>query len=228
MSTAAVYYFTDGSEKRPVYCEKELDKLKAFAHELGYQDVTVYCDKSLKDSEHTELRRFLAEADRYDALVVKAYRFVAKSTGHCLEELRKLLEKGLKVYSMADGQFLRSDPPLGEPLKVVTYISKDKSGKVEDLIDVQNGIFRNYARRKTNWTIADQYSDIAAAFLNNQDQVQLEEMIKHRDEYDLLLVRSFNDLHWRALDFGKVRQRLGLPIYSLEEGYLPIEDVPAR
>lgn len=220
MATAAIYYYTDRSEKRPVYCQTELDNLTTYAQEQGYQDITIYCDRTLKESEHIELQRLLGEVGQYDALVVKDFRHLCKTTGKCLEIMKEVIDRGVKVYSMLRGQFTCTDPPTDKTLRVATYISKDMSSKVNDLIAVQNDIFMNFVRLKTSWTVTDQYSDIAASFLNIQDLVHMEELIEHRDKYDLLLVRCFNDLYWQTGYFARIRQRLGLPIYAMEEGYM--------
>ena len=52
------------------------------------------------------------------------------------------------------------------------------------------------------------------------EQIQLMELIKNKDNYDLLLVHNLNDVHWRTANFCKVREQLHLDIYSLQEGFL--------
>ena len=44
---------------------------------------------------------------------------------------------------------------------------------------------------------------------------------ENKEKYDLLLIKDFNSLHWRTAKFCHRRNQLGLPIYSLKEGYLP-------
>ena len=50
MSKAAVYHFTDKSDKRPVYYQNQIIKLKEFAESIGYNTLDIYCDMSLNKS----------------------------------------------------------------------------------------------------------------------------------------------------------------------------------
>ena len=68
--------------------------------------------------------------------------------------------------------------------------------------------------------IIDEYADTSG---NKKDgnQKQLQELIKNHDKYDLILVQSFNDIHWRTAKFCKVRHQIQRDIYSMhEEMYL--------
>ena len=45
-----------------------------------------------------------------------------------------------------------------------------------------------------------------------------------KDQYDVVLVRSFGDIHWRTSKFCKIRHLVQKGIYSMhDEIYLPYE-----
>ena len=53
---AAIYHFTDGGNIRHIVYQKELDRIKQFAADIGYSDAEVYLDKSLKKKEQVQLQ----------------------------------------------------------------------------------------------------------------------------------------------------------------------------
>lgn len=75
---AAIYHFTDGSEKRPIVNEKQLNRLTEFALSLGFDDVEIFCDKSLLKCEQSEFDRFLSSVDQFDALITKDFYHISK------------------------------------------------------------------------------------------------------------------------------------------------------
>ena len=55
--SAAIYHFTNRSEKRPCVYQKQLNQLKSYAEELGYIVDHIYCDFSLKVCEQVEKQK---------------------------------------------------------------------------------------------------------------------------------------------------------------------------
>ena len=97
----------------------------------------------------------------------------------------------------------------------IIYARKEK----REIIPVQNDILTLYARKKTNWTVVDQYFD-ESEHQNSGEQKQLMNLLENRNKYNLLLIHNLNDIHWRTANFCKIREQLKIDIYSLQEGFL--------
>ena len=217
---AAIYHFTDVSNRRPKIYRDQIKKLKEYAVSLGFEDTDIYCDMSLKRCERSEFDRFLSCCDQYDALVTKDYYHISKNTGKCLKTMQELQRMGIQIYTLEDGIFIWKDAPFDEPLRVATYTCHYGSqNEMKEVISVRNDIFSLFTNKKTNWTVLDQYYD---ENLRQRDceQIQMKEIITNRDKYDLLLVHNLNDIHWRTANFCKIREQLQIDIYSLQEGLL--------
>ena len=219
-NNAAIYHFTDGSEKRPIVNQKQLNILEQFAISQGFSVGEIYCDKSLLKCEQSEFDKFMSELDRYDVLVTKDFYHISRNTMKCMSVMKKLRDKGIKIYSIENGNFSWEEAPFDVPLKVATYCCRlGAPNEIKQIISVQNDILKLFANKKTRWTIVDQFFD-ESEHQKGGEQIQLMELIKNKDKYDLLLVHNLNDIHWRTANFCKVREQLHLDIYSLQEGYL--------
>lgn len=218
---AAIYHFTNKSAKRPKIYRDQLRALEEYATSLGLDIADIYCDLSLNRSNRTEFDRFLSCSRQYDALVAKDFYHIAKNTGMCVHIMQQLRNNGLRIYSIENGIFTWNDPPFGKPLRVATYLCHfGTTIETKEVIPVRNDIFRLFVAQKTEWTIVDQFSDISTLHQKNGEQVQLAELISRKDRYDLLLVHNLNDIHWATSNFCRVREKLQLDIYSLQEGFL--------
>ena len=218
----AIYHFTDSSEKRPAVNRKELDRLVDFARKSGFTDFEIFCDKSLLKRDQNEFRRLIKEAGQFSSLITKDFYHISKNTMKCFDILKWFSNRDIEVITMQDGIFRFTEPPLDDELSIATYACRYEAKNAENIITLQNEIFKNFADKKTSWTVKNQYSDIS----ENQrdgDQVQLQKLLCERDRYDLLLVRNLNDVHWRMANFCKIRNALELDIYSLQEGFLPYQ-----
>ena len=217
---AAIYHFTDGSECRPSINKKQLQILEEFAREQGFSVGEIYCDKSLLKREQDEFRRFLSEVDKYDVLVTKDFYHISKNTSKCMKVMEELRSKGVQMHTIENGSFTWQEAAFDKPLKVATYICKTGTPKkMQQIINVQNDILKLFIRKKTKWSIIDQYSDISERQVDGE-QIELKNLMKNRDKYNLILVHSLNDIHWRTTNFCKIREHLKLDIYSLQEGFL--------
>jgi superfamily II DNA or RNA helicase len=83
----------------------------------------------------------------------------------------------------------------------------------------QYDIYSLFVKKKTNWAMGTHYADICV-MQNDKEQEELREMIKRKDEFDIIIVNNLNDIHWRTSKFCKIREALGKDIYSLQDGYL--------
>ncbi len=220
---AAIYHFTDASEKRPIVNEKQLNKLTEFATSLGYTDVEIFCDKSLLRSEHPEFDRFMSCAEQFKALITKDFYHISKNTMKCMSLMQELRDKGIPIYSMENGSFRWKDAPFDKPLKVATYCCRfGTSNEMKEILPIKRDILTLFTNKKTNWTIVDQYFD-ESEHQNNGEHSELMRFLKNKDKYDLLLVHNLNDVHWRTANFCKIREQHQLDIYSLQEGFLKYE-----
>lgn len=217
---AAIYHFTDGSEKRPKIYKDQLNKLERFAISQGFTVAEIFCDKSLLKCEQTEFDRFMSDIDKYDVLITKDFYHISKNTMKCMNVVKELRDKGVQLHSIENGSFSWEEAPFNKPLRVTTYCCRfGTPNEMKQIIPVQNDILKLFSNKKTNWTIVDQYFD-ESEHQNDGEQVQLMEIIKNKDKYDILIVHNLNDIHWRTANFCKVRQQLHLDIYSLQEGFL--------
>ena len=219
-NVAAIYHFTDGSEKRPIVNQKQLNMLEQFAISQGFSVGEIYCDKSLLKCEQSEFDRFMADIDKYDVLVTKDFYHISKNTMKCMSVMKNLRDKGIQIHSIENGSFSWEEAPFNKPLRVATYCCRfGTPNEMKQIIPVHNDILKLFADKKTQWTVIDQYFDESER-QNDGDQIQLMELIKNKDNDDLLLVHNLNDVHWRTANFCKVREQLHLDIYSLQEGFL--------
>ena len=219
-NVAAIYHFTDGSEKRPIVNQKQLNMLEQFAISQGFSVGEIYCDKSLLKCEQSEFDRFMADIDRYDVLITKDFYHISKNTMKCMSVMKNLRDKGIQIHTIENGSFSWENAPFDKPLRVATYCCRfGTPNEMKQIIPVHNDILKLFADKKTQWTVIDQYFD-ESEHQNDGEQIQLMELIKNKDKYDLLLVHNLNDVHWRTANFCKVREQLHLDIYSLQEGFL--------
>lgn len=217
---AAIYHFTDKSSKRPKIYQDQLATLKRYAASIGFNDADIFCDMSLRRCDRTEFDRFLSSAKQYDVLVTKDFYHISKNTGKCIEILKRLKEQGTQVYTLKNGMFSWEDPPFMEPLRVATYTCHYGSpSEIKEVVSVRNDVCRLFISLKTRWTLEGQYYDESFK-QRNGEQIQMETLIKNRDMYDLLLVHTLNDVHWRTANFCRIWEQLQLDIYSLQEGFL--------
>jgi hypothetical protein len=218
---AAIYHFTDGKGRRPSICQGDLCALSAYAHQLGYTEADVYCDTTSRKTGRTEFDRLLEHTDDYDALVVKDFYHISRHTEVCVKILKQLHSQGVKIYSTANGAFSIIAPPVDKPLKIATYTCGFGTSQApEQAVSLRAEIFKTFTADKTRWKITAQYADISR-HQNDGEQLQLQDLIRNRRQYDLLLVMSFGELHWRTANCLKIRKQLGLGIYSLQDGYIP-------
>lgn len=216
----AIYHFTDKSEKRPGVFQKQIEDLRDFAERIGVDVEKVYCDFSLKKRDRSSFDAFLMDSYQYSALVAKDFYHISKNTAACMKLMRQLRENGVTIFTLENGTFDFADIPYDQPLRVATYTCGNRNVRdVEGAIQIQQDIFSLFVKRKTNWKLMHQYFDLCNV-QNDDEQLDLLELIKDKDWYDLILVNNLNDIHWRTSRFCKIREMIGKPIFSLQDGFL--------
>lgn len=211
---AAIYHFTDGGNIRPIVYQKEIERLKQFATDIGYPDTDVYLDKSLKKKEQLQLQELLQDVSNYQALIMKDFYHLRKNTGGFMNDLISLSNKGVNVHTIEDGNFQLEKAPFEQPLKVaIYYCGLEIIGRS---IELQFEIMNYFVQTCTNWKLVDEYADTSGNRIDG-NQKQLQKLIKNHDKYNIILVQSFNDIHWRTAKFCKVRHQIQKDIYSMHE-----------
>ena len=138
-NVAAIYHFTDGSEKRPIVNQKQLNILEQFAISQGFSVGEIYCDYSLLKCEQSEFDRFMSETDKYDVLVTKDFYHISKNTMKCMSVMKELRDKGIQVHSIENGSFSWEEAPFDKPLRVATYCCRFGTPKeFEQILPVNN------------------------------------------------------------------------------------------
>ena len=222
MINAALYHFTNKSEKRPIVCQKQIEELKQYAASIGLSiaEDDIYLDKSINRTDHTEFRRFMDNCDKYTALVTKDFYHIAKNTIHSFKILKELNNKGIHTYTMLNGAYITDNPPFDKSLRIATYdFISEETEKKELIQSINEERFQLFTRMQTNWQIIDSYADTGLT-QNNGEQTALAQLIKNRDKYDLILILDFSDIHRHTARFCHKRESIGLDIYSLMGGYL--------
>lgn len=230
MNKVAIYHFTDGSEKRPIVNEKQMIALREFASHYGTV-VKEYLDKSLKKGEQEEKKKLFQEIGKYNRLITKDFYHIAKNTGTCIGIMQKFFSIGVKIYSMEDGSFTFTETPFDQELNIAVYHSKyaDNAPSAEGrkrgnsiTVQTQIEIIKLFVKTKTRWKIIDVYVDETEG-QSDDKQKNLLQLIENKNKYDLVLCKDFNRIHWRTAKFCERRNKMGLDIYSLKEGYLKYE-----
>jgi DNA invertase Pin-like site-specific DNA recombinase len=221
MKTAAIYHFASNSEIRQVIHTGQLRKLEDYAAALGFDRTEVFLDlldKRLLRRDRSEFDRFLSCAGKYDALFTKDFYHISKTTRECFHTLLDFQDRGIHTYTLENGAFCTSDPPLEKPLRVTAYTCYLGPHKeTRQVLQVKNNILPLFVAKKTRWTLVDQYFD-ESQYQKDEEQIQLRKLISNREKYDLLLVHSFGDIHRRTAKFCKIRDQLRMDIYALQDG----------
>lgn len=223
---AAVYHFTNGSQIRPIVYQKELKRLEEFAHNSGFKDVEVFVDKTLRKCNQIQLERLMDNVYTYDALILKDFYHLRKNTEICMSELVRLSKAGIEVHTLEDGGFRFVEPPLRENLNIAVYYCGLEI--IENFMELQFAIMDLFIKEKTNWNLVRRYADVKGNKVDG-NQKSLQDLIGDKGQYDMVLVQSFGDIHWRTSKFCKIRHMLQKSIYSMhDEIYLPYETEEKR
>ena len=213
-SKAAIYHFTDSGSIRPIVYEKEIDRIRKFASDIGFDDTDLYLDKSLRKKDQLQLQALLQDVGNYNALIMKDFYHLRKNTGAFMNDLIALGSKGVNIYTIEDGNFLLEKAPFEQPLRVaIYYCGLEIVGRS---IELQLEIMKYFIQTYTNWKLIDEYADTSGNRVDG-NQKELHKLIQNRDKYDIVLVQSFNDIHWRTAKFCKVRHQIQKDIYSMHE-----------
>ena len=219
---AAIYLYTNKSYKRPTVYIKRLQLLRKYAEFKGYDVIDIYCDKDLQYYNHPEYDRMMDRLHKYDVIVSYDWHHINKNTSTCISIFNDLLDKGVIIDTIKNGVYLPSMyTPLREPLTAAVYLwEKDyPTVKASDKASLDKDIIEYFIKGKTSWILSGIYTDICQK-QTDTELVSLRRLMADKDKYDIIVVGSFNGLHWRTANFCHIRDALAKDIYSLSEGYL--------
>ena len=215
---AALYRVTNKSLEKPGIYISGIDKLYEVSQQYGWETPFLFQDFSLLKSEQICYQEFKAHSDKYDLLVVTDFYHIEDKLGVFVSEIQELEAKGVKVESIKEGRVRISDDYLKQPLKVAIYDrwldENDEGLELERL--------KAFVKYKTDWEIACIYKESEKVETDSKQQ-ELQKLISESYKYDAILVRKFNCLHWRTSMFFKIARKMNIPIYSMKEGGIYLE-----
>ena len=221
---AAIYHFTFG-ELDNNYCRNAISRLQLLAKVLGYDDVDVYVDYKTNGEEHGEYDKMLSKIDEYDTILVSTLAHIYKYTLKTISVLKWLASKNIKVYSLEQSPYIFGDhPDFDQPLNVATYYCHRGNREDAANMEIKNESLRIFIEKQTNWTLIGQYSEEGRKSRAGK-QPQLENLIKKKSTFDLLLIPSFISIHWQTNAFCRYRDLIDRDIYALDGGLLRKEHI---
>ena len=214
----AIYHITDQSKERPRIYVKCIDGLYEVSQQNGWGTPFLFQDFSLVKSEQVKYQEFKTHANKYDMLVVSDFYHIEDKLSVFVSEIQELEAKGIKVESIKEGRVRISDDFLKKSLKVAIYdrwLDENDEGLELDRL-------KAFVKYKTDWKIASIYKE-AEKIETDSKQQELQNLLSERHNYDAILVRRFNCLHWRTSMFFKIARKMNIPIYSMKEGGVYLE-----
>lgn len=218
----AIYLITNKSDQRPIIYERELDKIYEFASQQKCWDVPyVYLDKSLKKSEHSAYERFKEHVKKFDVLLLLDFYQLEDKLGSFLKEVIELNAQGIQVMSLRQGtiKFLPEEIKY-QKKKVVAY----DNGALGMEKKLREEIIQAFIDYRTKWKNEGFYIEETYTEKVGHLEAIGEKVAKGKEDF-ILLVRKFSHLHPRTIIFFRMMKVLGIPIYSLEEGGIYLEDI---
>lgn len=228
----AVYHFTDGSMSRQKIVEKDIDCLY---EEISYHDSWIlqglYLDRTLDKEKQIKRKEVIEKAYTYNILLTKDFYHIETKTVTFWRNVTRLINKGVKVYALADGCPNFSYDPIWmrRDLKVAIYYRVSKNSldynsgsSLPDYNEYRMEALKIFVELKTGWDIEKIYVDYMTK--DSDKQPQLEQLILDAKRYNLILVDSFGMIHNRTSKFMKIKRRLKVPVCSMKEGVIYREE----
>lgn len=210
----AVYRVTNSLVERPRKYASGIDKLYEVSWLNGWGTPFLFQDFSLVKSKQLRYQEFKAHANKYDLLIVTDLYHIEDKLSVFISELQNLEVKGVEVESVGEGKVKRTTEDfLNQPLKVVIYdrwLDENDEGLELDRL-------KAFVKHKTHWEIACIYRESEKVETDSKQQ-ELQKLLSESYKYDAILVRKFNCLHWRTSMFFKIARKVNIPIYSMKEG----------
>lgn len=213
----AIYHFTNRSQKRPSIVLETVDTIYTFSSShKGWKVKGIFVDDTLIKTNQEQYKALLHKIDRFDILLSLDFYHIETKTTTFWNTVIPMLRKGMEIVSIKNGKFtfLEDDAWLKKELKVAIYYRKSNAVKYDD--DFRVEILSLFITLKTVWTLVETYVDTMSSYYSKQPKLM--ELLDHIQEYDLVLVNTFNDINIRTAMFMKIKHTMHIPIYSLKEG----------
>lgn len=224
VSIACYHYTIQKKSKQIRNCIplNDVDSLYVYASKHKNWEITgVYLD--VKSSNRTEYPKLLNELDEYSAVLVKSLYHFNRKMMPFLAESKRFRNKGKDIYSQEEGKFIYSEfteDRFNKPLKVALYDwqRSEQEAKEQDILMKKVNAFTRL-KSDNNWTITGKYIDKIGSHQN-----ELKRLIKASGQYDLILVDTFVKLGDTIIWLARVLNAIDIPIYSLREGGIKLDD----
>ena len=164
----------------------------------------------------------LMERDNLDIILCKYFYQIKRRPGVFLERMQELNQKGIQLISTEEGIF-HFDPSfyalVGKKLRIATY-------------DCYRTLY-GYSTRDTTRKKLDMF---CSAVLGNQSEIvhyeeytrtvssEFERLIQEVGAYDVLVIDTVTKLGRSINELMHCLKRLGIPIYSLKEGLVYVDE----
>jgi hypothetical protein len=215
-----VYHFSDNPESRTSVVLNDIDQIYEYAsHQLGWEVVEVFMDKSLTNRTQFEV---LMEKSDYNVLLVKSFYHIKRKMMPFLSAAKELKQKNIRIVSVEEGEFVNivdeADVWLDKPLRIAVY-DKCRSQYERENQNIQMQKFDTFVRVKTLG------GHIEGIYVDENEQEHLQELIHKSDEYDIILIDTFGKIGDTVIALAKVMNQINIPIYSLREGGIELHEV---
>ena len=219
----AFYHFTiprkNADDIRTTGILRDIGTMYSWAskHE-GWEPTALYIDTTADRRKEYPL---LAANNDIDIIVVKNFYHIKRKIVPFLNEVRMYQAKGVRIVSVEEGELLFRDEIavyLREAHKVAVYEKIEPEVASEHVKLMREMLDLFFSCKAKKWVIGDYFID------NKESRSGLDNLIKRGNEFDMILVNSFDLFEDISVLYGVI-QRTGLPIYSMREGAILYENL---
>lgn len=215
----AVYHFSDRPEARTRIPLKDIDQIYEYAsHSKEWEVVALFLDTTLN---HRQYIQMLLERSDFDIILVKSFYHIKRKMTAFLSAAKKLREKGVRIISVEEGEFIALENEekewLSKPMNVAVY-DRLRTKYEKDMQQVQLDKFHAFSKyRAEKWNIQEIFIDEGAGECEN-----LKRLVQEAKKYDLIMVDTFGKVGETIIYIGRLLNSVNIPIYSLQEGGIGI------
>lgn len=215
----AAYHFSDRPEARTRIPLKDIDQIYEYAsHSKGWEVVALFLDTTLN---HRQYIQMLLERSDFDIILVKSFYHIKRKMTAFLSAAKKLREKGVRIISVEEGEFIALENEekewLNKPMNIAVY-DRLRSKYEKDIRQIQLDKFHAFSKyRAEKWNIQEIFIDEGA-----NESENLKRLVQEAKNYDLIMVDSFGKIGETIIYIGRLLNSVNIPIYSLQEGGIGI------
>lgn len=221
-----IYHYSIEPESRTSITLNDVDALYEFASQrLGrWEAAALYLD--LNSSNRTQFEKMMERAD-CGLILVKSLFHIKRKMMPFLSTAKDLNKRDVRIVSVEEGSLnFVSDKEKdwrSQPLRVAIY-DRQRSTYEEENNKIQIDKFKAFVNCYTaGWSIENIFID---RLENESRQEELSELVKKAGYgvYDIVLIDTFGKIGDTAIWLARVMKQLDIPIYSLREGGLELNE----